>query len=268
MVVKNEDIFIWHSITSVLPFIDKLLITDTGSTDETLKIISSIKSEKIEIDQIKSNNKIDIGLIRQQQLSKTQTDWIWILDGDEIYPGSLGKEITRIIQSKGSDLEGVVVGRYDLLGDVYHYQSDEAGFYDLFGKKGHFALRLINKKNISGLHTEGNYPNEGYYDKDGIELINHNRDKYIFTNDKLWHAMYLQRSTSGKNLSDTLHRNKYKIETGLHITDSSRLPEVFLEFNPNSTKDITQNRGIFYEMIAKIITPFKKIKRYICNLLK
>lgn len=268
MVVKNEDIFIWHSITSVLPFIDKLLITDTGSTDETLKILSSIRSEKIEIDRIKSNIKSNIGSIRQQQLTKTQTDWIWILDGDEIYPDSLGNEIMRIIQSKGSDLEGIVVGRYDLLGDIYHFQSDGAGIYDLFGQKGHFALRLINKKNIQGLHIEGNYPYEGYYDKDGIELINHNRDKYIFTDGKLWHAMYLQRSTSGKNLSDTLHRNKYKIETGLPIPDTSSLPKVFSMFNPNAIKKITQERSIFYEMIATIITPLKKLKRNIWHLLK
>lgn len=268
MIVKNEDIFIWYSITSVLPYVDKLLITDTGSTDETFQIISSIRSEKIEINKITSNNKFDIGSVRQQQLSRTQTDWIWIIDGDEIYPGSLGKEITGIIQSKGSDLEGIVVQRFDLLGDIFHYQSDEAGTYDLFGRRGHFALRLINKINIKGLHTEGNYPYEGYYDKDGIELINHNRDKYIFTDGKLWHAMYLQRSTSGKNLPDTLHRNKYKIETGLPIPDTSSLPKVFSMFNPNSTKKITQERSIFYEMLAKIITPLKKIKRKIWHLLK
>ncbi len=268
MVVKNEDIFIRYSITSILPYIDKLLIADTGSTDETLQTISSIKSEKIEIDQIKSNNKIDIGSIRQQQLTKTQTDWIWIIDGDEIYPGSLGKEITRMIKAKGSGLEGIIVQRFDLLGDIYHYQSDEAGFYDLFGRKGHFALRLINKKIIPGLHIEGNYPNEGYYDKDGIELIHHNPEKYVFTDGNLWHAMYLQRSTLGKNLSNTLHRNKYKIETGLHIPDTSALPEVFFKFNPGSTKDIRQNRGIVYEIIAKIITPLKKIKRKIWHLLK
>jgi len=268
MVVKNEDIYIWYSITSILPYIDRLLITDTGSTDKTLQIISTIRSEKIEIEQIKSDNIIEIESMRQQQLAKTRTDWIWIVDGDEIYPGSLGEEITGIIKSKGSDLEGIVVQRFDLLGDIYHYQPDEAGIYDLFGRKGHFALRLINKNNIKGLHIEGNYPYEGYYDKYSTELINHNPEKYVFTDGKLWHAMYLQRSTLGKNLSNTLHRNKYKIETGLHIPDTSLLPEVFLKFNPSSTKAITQNRGIIYEMTANIITPLKKIKRKIWHLLK
>ncbi len=268
MVVKNEDGFVWYSITSILPYVNKLLITDTGSTDETLQIITSFRSEKIEIDRIKSNKKIDIGSIRQQQLSESQTDWIWIIDGDEIYPGSLCQEIIRIIQSKGSYLEGIVVRRFDLLGDIYHYQSDEAGIYDLFGRKGHFALRLMNKKNVQGLHVEGNYPYEGYYDKKGRELINHNPEKFVFTDGKLWHTMYLQRSSLGKKLANTLHRNKYKIETGLHIPDSSLLPEVFLKFNPGSAKNIRQKRDIVYEMTAKIITPFKKIKRKIWHLLK
>lgn len=268
MVVKNEDIFIWYSITSILPYIDKLFITDTGSTDKTLKIISTIRSEKIEVEREKLNNKVDIKSIRQQQLTKTQTEWIWIIDGDEIYPDKLSQEITEIIKLKGSDLEGIIVGRYDLLGDVYHYQSDEAGFYDLFGRKGHFALRLINKKNIKGLHIEGHYPYEGFYDKEGIELINHNPEKYVFTSGKLWHAMYLQRSTLGKNISDTLHRNKYKIETGIHIPDSSKLPEVLLKLNLNSINDVTYKRNIFYELKANIITPFKKIKRNIWHILK
>jgi glycosyltransferase involved in cell wall biosynthesis len=47
MVVKNEDQWIWYSIQSVLQYVDKILITDTGSTDHTVEIIKSIKSPKL-----------------------------------------------------------------------------------------------------------------------------------------------------------------------------------------------------------------------------
>jgi len=35
MVVKNEENFVWFAIKSVLPYVKKFLITDTGSTDNT-----------------------------------------------------------------------------------------------------------------------------------------------------------------------------------------------------------------------------------------
>ena len=44
--VKNEERFIWFSVMSVIVNVDKVLIWDTGSTDDTVKIIQKIKSHK------------------------------------------------------------------------------------------------------------------------------------------------------------------------------------------------------------------------------
>lgn len=40
--VKNEEKWIWFSIMSVINFVDKLIIFDTGSTDNTVRIINEI----------------------------------------------------------------------------------------------------------------------------------------------------------------------------------------------------------------------------------
>lgn len=260
MVVKNEDRFIWYCVMSVLPYVKKIFISDTGSTDNTINIINKIDGDKIVLLHENVSSPQDISLIRQKQLDKTLTDWVWIVDGDEVYSQRLIDEIDNIIKVNGSSLEGIVVGRYDLLGDIFHYQDNSAGVYDLFGKKGHFALRLMNRKNIPGLHVEGIYPYEGYYDKKRTEIIHHPSHKFIFTHNKLFHAMYLQRSSKGTELSDTFQRTKYKIETGIQIPIKD-IPEVFFQKHPADVADVTKKRQFSYEVAASIITPFKKLKR-------
>lgn len=265
MVVKNEDKFIWYAISSVLPYVDRFLIFDTGSKDKTIEIINSFKDGKIEFLQKETK---DIGKLRQIQIEETDTSWFWIVDGDEIYHSSLCKEIVNIVENEGKNLEGIVVGRYDLMGDIYHFQDESVGTYNLFGRWGHLVLRLINKKNIAGLHLEGKYPYEGYYGENEKELTTHNAQKFYFTEGKLFHAMYLQRSTLGKSLSDTLHRNKYKIELGRCIKDVRLIPEVFYQPHPVFVPDSSQKRSIFYELAAYLLTPIKIIKRNLWQFLR
>lgn len=266
MCVKNEDRFIWYAISSIMPFVDRFLITDTGSTDNTINIAKLIKNKKIEFKRQEISNASEIVDVRQSQIEKTKTDWFWIVDGDEIYPSSLCEEIVNIINKKGKDLEGIVVGRYDLLGDIYHYQDETVGSYNLFGKKGHLVLRLFNKKNIERLHLEGEYPFEGYYDKNNFEINNHDKKYFRFTKNKLFHAMYLQRSSFGANLNNTLHRSKWKIEQG-HKINRSIIPEVFAQVRPVNIPCVSFKRSIIYELVAAFITPIKIMKRKIWKLL-
>ncbi len=268
MVVKNEDKFVWYAISSVLSYVDRFLILDTGSTDNTVKIIESFKDKKIKFLQKEVKDTKDLGKLRQEQIEETDSSWFWVVDGDEIYHSSLCKEIAQVVKNEGRNLEGIVVGRYDLLGDIFHFQDESVGTYNLFGRSGHLVLRLINKKNIAGLHVEGLYPYEGYYDKNGQEIIAHPKEKFIFTRGKLFHAMYLQRSTHGANLSDTIHRNKWKIELGKRIKDEKLIPEVFNLPHPIFVPVSYKKRSIFYELAAYLITPIKIIKRKLWKFLK
>lgn len=261
MIVKNEDKFIWYAISSVLPYVDKLLIFDTGSKDQTVKIIKSFTNNKIEFYEKQVKYSQDITSLRQEQVNLTDSDWFWIVDGDEIYSSSLCKEILRIVDNYGIDIEGIVVRKLDLLGDIYHCQDESVGTYDLFGRRGHHVLRLINKKIILGLHVKGDYPNEGYYDIENKALINHSPSKYLFTKGRIFHAMYLKRSSLGANLADTFHRKKRKIELGKKINNDISLPEIFNSPHPEFIEDSYKKRSVLYEFMACLITPFKIIKR-------
>lgn len=261
MVVKNEDRFIWYALSSILPSVGRVLITDTGSTDQTVSIIKSFHDDRIVLRQEEISSPDDLGNIRNKHIQETATDWFWIVDGDEVYPKPLCKEIVGIIGERGKELEGVVVGRYDLLGDIYHYQSESVGTYNIFERRGHWVLRLLKKSSIPGLHVSGTYPYEGYYDKNEAEVVHHDPKKFFFTEGRLWHAMYLRRSSKGASLANTFHRKKWKIELGHRFIAADTLPETFFLPHPEGISDVSAKRSLWYEVIASVVTPVKMLKR-------
>jgi glycosyltransferase involved in cell wall biosynthesis len=259
MVVKNEDRFIWYAIQSVLPFVAELLVFDTGSSDNTIEIIKSIKNNKIKFHSKKITTPEEMVYLRAQQIQMTKTNWIWIVDGDEIYPRKLSEKITETVNNYPQKL-GIILHRYDLLGDIYHYQNESIGSYEQFGKKGHYVLRLINKSALPGLTVSGLYPSEYFAFADGKSIKTAGKDKFYTIEERLWHAMYLQRSTQGKNLSSTLHRKKSKTELGNDL-DKSLIPEVFFEKRPDIVPSVIERRSLNYEIVAAVLTPIKKLKR-------
>lgn len=246
MVVKNEDQWVSHAIQSVLPYVDTFLITDTGSSDNTINLVNSIKSPKIVFNQTKIKARSDMADIRTMQIKSTNTPWIWIVDGDEIYPDSLVREI--ITATKDSKYQAVVVRRYDLLGDVYHRQLESVGSYSMFGETGHLLIRLINQDKLKDLEVKGDYPLESYYS--GKTCVNDlPKERIYITIGALFHAMYLKRSSLGGNLP-MFNRSKYKIESGIKI--NGEIPKSLSGY---------PKRSFLYELVAKVVTPIKNLKR-------
>lgn len=256
MIVKNEDQWVWYAIQSVLPYADQILITDTGSTDQTENIVKSISSPKIIFSKVVAKSPSDVTRARLSQLEHSNTDWVWIVDGDEIYSEVTAKECMTAISS--GLYEGIVVRRYDLLGDIYHRQEESVGVYNLFGNTGHLVTRLLNKRKIKGLTLAGDYPLEGWYDELGNSTRDRDPNNWYITKNYLHHAMYLKRSSLGGNLP-MFNRSKYKIETGIEINSS--YPEAFDLSRPTFVAEAKSRRGIWYEIMSSIVTPIKKIKR-------
>ena len=232
MIVKNEDQWVWFALQSILPYVDQIFLTDTGSTDRTREIITTISSSKITFREVKVRSAKEVTLERQRQLSFTKTPWIWIIDGDEIYPKKTAEEILAAVNT--NKYEGIAVRRYDLLGDIYHRQKESIGSYHMLDHTGHLVTRLVNQEKIKGLVYRGDYPLEGWYDGSGKIIHERKETDWYITENYLYHAMYLKRSSLGGNLP-MFNRGKYKIETGIKIEDT--LPEVFALPHPSSIPD-------------------------------
>ena len=105
--VRNEP-FVFYSVMSVYPYVDKILLWDTGSDDHTFSDIQDLlrrdtegkidfRKKTIETDerywrvdkaaQLREQNKgkKGKGVIRQEMIDATATDFFLILDGDEVW---------------------------------------------------------------------------------------------------------------------------------------------------------------------------------------
>lgn len=88
-VIRNEELWIWYVINSVLDCFDKIIICDTGSEDHTLEILQTIKSDKIEIIKkpklLGNDFKYNFTKYKNELIDMTKTPWWFLLDGDEIF---------------------------------------------------------------------------------------------------------------------------------------------------------------------------------------
>ncbi len=246
MIVANEDQFLGFAISSVLPFVDQLIIFDTGSTDKTVEIIKSFSSPKIIFEEKGPANPQQLVTLRNEQIKRTKTDFFMLLDGDEIWPENNLMKFLQSLDTMPQDKIAVYCRNRNAVGDIYHYLPENAGKYQFEGKTGHFTMRAF--RNIPGLKVDGTYPLETY--KYNGNSLNDWNEKLFFVDTWYLHATHLQRSSSSKKIAGFRSR---KIENGIKFKQEE-LPEAFL-LNPQP------KRSILFELAAAIITPLKVIKR-------
>lgn len=261
--VKNEERFIWYALQSVLPYVNHIMVWDTGSTDKTLDIIRSVKSSKISLKTFKSVSATLHTKLRQQMLQATpkgKYDWLMILDGDEVWAKESIKNTTQFARNH-PDYESIIVRTHNLIGDIYHRLPESAGHYHLAGHTGHLNLRFISLKNIPGLNVSKPHGQQGFFDRDGNLIQNRDPKKQKFFDIYYHHATHLQRSSSTENDHQVVKRSlKKKIEIGSRIPDN-QIPEVFFQDHQSIVPDVTKPAPLSFWLVALFITPVKFIKR-------
>ena len=254
-IVCNEENFIWFAIMSVVDFVDKLLIYDTGSEDKTVQIIEEIRKLKGDKIIFRKVGKVDaegMSKLRQRMLEESNCDWILIVDGDEIWWEDSIKRLVKKIRNEGDNIDGIVVPVIIPVGDIYHLQEAAAGEYKLLGRKGHFNLRAINRK-IPGLHVDKPYPLEGYMNVENQLVQDSNRT--IFLDAPYLHTTHLVRSSIKRKF------NKFKYELGDKILNNFKFPDVLYKSHPVFVRSPWIKASGILLVISKILTPLRKIKR-------
>ena len=254
-IVNNEENFIWFAVMSVIDYVDKILIWDTGSSDQTVNIIQElmqIHSNKISFKEVGEVNKFQFPKMRQKMLDESKSDWVLILDGDEIWWESSIRKIKHEINFKGDQFEGIVVPMVVPVGDIFHLQEEKAGRYKILGKKGHLSLKAFSK-NIPNLHVDAFYGKEAFLDKDNIPI--QERKKIIFLNTPLLHVTHLKRSKHKRKY------DKFKNEFGNPVSENFKFPEVLYKNYPRQIPDPFQKISGSDLIKAKLLTPLRKLKR-------
>lgn len=109
MIVKNEEDHLNRCLKAIEPIVDVIRITDTGSTDDTVKIAEKYGAfvKKVEFE--------DFGQVRNASIADTGADWIFWLDADEVLVG--GNQIRKYLNSPL--FNGLIIRQHHLMLDVH-----------------------------------------------------------------------------------------------------------------------------------------------------
>ena len=229
MVVKNEDRWIWYSIMSVIDFLDRLIIFDTGSRDHTTDIIAEILKDKKYADKIlyKEWGAVtpkEFSEVRQKQIEMTKTDYFMVIDGDEIWYEATLNELNTILSTKKPLL--VATKFINACGDIFHYRYEKRETYCINGIKGAITIRVFSMK-IPGISVGGVYGVEGYIDSDG-DAVQEKGYPIIVQKGKYFHTSLLVRSSrQNGDFSIRYRRAKLRATWDEKFPSDFKYPEVF-----------------------------------------
>lgn len=252
-IIRNEDRFVWFALMSVLPYVSKILIYDTGSTDMTVQAVKSIKSKKIIFEERGETSPSNLTKLRGEQIDRTDSDFFMLLDGDEIWPADGMREIVLATKNWPAEKIAGFCRTKNAVGDVWHYLPDDAGKYHFAGYKGHLNMRLF--RSSRQLSVAGTYPLEGYTYQG--RPLNDWDEKLFYIDTWYLHATHLQRSSLSDQVLGFRRRTK---EQGIAL-EKKELPEVFFDQYPGFISDPLTKRSFGFEVQSLISTPLKKLKR-------
>jgi len=262
--VRNEERWVWYSVMSVIDHIDRVLLWDMESTDNTYQILEEIKKrypEKVELKKVNKVNAEGFAEVRQQMLNATESDWFFVVDGDEIWFDDSISAITKCIKKYGNAYESIVVPLINLVGDIYHYQENEAGRYTLAGRVGHYALRGINRR-IEGLNSSKPHGTWGWTDKEGKMIQDRDPKKILFLDSPYLHTTHLARGGNREFDDQVIKRGKkLKYEIGKSFPLDYYYPEVLFKVKPEYIPSPWKSMETGFYWRAFIETPLRKIKR-------
>lgn len=91
VITLNEEENIERCLKSVRSWVDEIVIIDSGSTDDTLKIADKYRAK------VYKRNFDNFSSQRNYGISKAKSDWILSLDADEEIPSELAAEIEKAV---------------------------------------------------------------------------------------------------------------------------------------------------------------------------
>jgi tetratricopeptide (TPR) repeat protein len=121
MIVKNGASTLRRCLDSVAGAIDRILIGDTGSTDESAEIAQAYGAEVV---RVPWHN--DFSKARNAVLAQAQCDWILVLDADEMLDQAGIIELRNTVAGAEPDVFGYDIWRWNYVREL-HTRSGEQG---------------------------------------------------------------------------------------------------------------------------------------------
>jgi len=186
MMIKNEDRFVATALEKALPFVDHMIVLDTGSCDETIyKITPLLASARCSSEVHIGVDLIDTHDFVQPYIGKPI--WLFGVDGDEIY------DTVGLMRIRKRLLAGVYEAVHQIRGWYVHVESDNVSqesdrrtVQGYFGPPAPSHTKLYNCANIL------KWPNDhtaGVFDCDTRETA---KAAVSFVESKTWSESQLR----------------------------------------------------------------------------
>ena len=127
-IAKNEAENIARSLESVKDSVDELILVDTGSSDDTVKIFESYGGRVYY-----QSWQDDFSAPRNLALSKATGDWVILLDADEYFTKDSQKNIVNAIKSAPRECDGILI-------TLKNVEKSTGKLQDKF-----YALRIVRR---------------------------------------------------------------------------------------------------------------------------
>ncbi|MGI5828351.1 MAG: glycosyltransferase [Patescibacteria group bacterium] len=253
-VVKNEDRFIWYTLKSVLPYVERALVFDTGSTDKTAQIVKILANEhpNLEFSEFPVKTPNEYGELREKQVQMTNTLWFLVLDGDEIWPEKELLKLLELTKTLPEKTIGVVNRTINCVGDIWHYLPESFGKYELLGRMGHLNIRLLRNQDYTVTRI---YPGESYL-LNGQPLTS--SDNLVFSDAWYLHATHLRRS-SERTDNGLFSKRRRTIAKGITMPKKD-IPEVLLGPIPKYVEKVSEKRGIGFEVAGTVADSLRLLR--------
>jgi glycosyltransferase involved in cell wall biosynthesis len=142
MIVKNEARCLGRCLQSVCPIVDEVVVVDTGSTDDTVKIARKFGATMAHFQWTG-----DFAAARNFAIRQTSGDWVLVLDADEWASENLAREILGFVRAAPA------IGRLKIVSDFRRGEQvfrSQSFVPRLFPRGAHFEGR-IHEQLISAL---------------------------------------------------------------------------------------------------------------------
>lgn len=157
MIVKNEEANLESCLSKVAPFVDEIIIVDTGSKDRT-KAIASEFTDKI-YDFVWCN---DFAKARNYSISKASNDWILILDADEFVNDFFRYTVDNFMEDFSNENKVGRIKRINIMEDAFETKKYTEWVNRLFNRK-HFQYEGIIHEQVTSKANE-------YYESDCLDI--------------------------------------------------------------------------------------------------
>ena len=235
MMVRNEEYWIRFALLSAIERGNRVFLWDTGSEDRTVALARMVPEERVTLRRlgpVASNGLCDV---RNQMLAETTTPWFAIVDGDEVWPPGLWREVAAFMADPHCNV--VVVPACYPFPWLGAFNEEEDDQHEIAGLRGPMAARVFRRE--EGQRWHGNFGNDGLYDKRAVLLTGGNFSSMRVAKEPFWHMTLLPRSPLDHNTFwrvGKVHTDDPS-EVTLREVPRENIPRVFFRNRPPGVAD-------------------------------